>query len=59
MTIKQIRQKARTMGLKNINRHRKESLIRVIQEAEGNSPCFKGIHGCLEHACLWRDECQC
>jgi hypothetical protein len=58
MTVKQIREKARTLGVKNYARYDKERLIRVIQEMEGNSPCFKGICGCWEFGCLWRDECQ-
>jgi Rho termination factor, N-terminal domain len=58
MTVQQIRQKARKMGLKNITRYRKEHLIRAIQELEGNSPCFRGIHDCWEVGCLWREECQ-
>jgi hypothetical protein len=58
MTLKQVRQKARNVGVRNINQHRKEILIRVIQETEGNSPCFRNICGCQEQGCLWRDECQ-
>jgi hypothetical protein len=58
MTLKEIRDKARTVGVKNYTRIRKESLIRVIQEMEGNAPCFKGINNCGESGCLWRDECQ-
>jgi hypothetical protein len=58
MTLKEIRDKARIVGVKNYTRIRKESLIRVIQELEGNSPCFKGIANCGEFGCLWRDECQ-
>ncbi len=58
MKLKDIRSMARSMGIKNINRYRKENLIKVIQETEGNSPCFKGIYGCGETRCLWRHECQ-
>jgi hypothetical protein len=58
MTLKEIREKAKTVGIKNITRFKKETLIRAIQEGEGNSPCFKGIAGCGEQACLWRDQCQ-
>jgi hypothetical protein len=58
MTLKEIRDKARIVGVKNITRYRKETLIRAIQEVEGNSPCFKGIDACGEAACLWRDQCQ-
>ena len=58
MTLKEIRDKAKVVGVKNITRHRKETLIRPIQELEGNAPCFKGIPNCWEFQCLWRDECQ-
>lgn len=58
MTLKIVRDKARTLGIKNINQYRKEGLIRAIQEAEGNSPCFKNIPDCQIHACLWRNECR-
>jgi hypothetical protein len=58
MTLKQIREKARNIGVTNINRYRKENLIRIIQEIEGNSPCYKNIFNCWEFRCLWREECQ-
>jgi hypothetical protein len=58
MTLKEIRERARKVGLKNITRYRKESLIKAIQEMEGNSPCFKAIKPCGEGECLWRQECQ-
>ncbi|MDQ1238937.1 MAG: hypothetical protein QG577_1122 [Thermodesulfobacteriota bacterium] len=58
MTIKQVKEKARGLGIKNISRYRKENLIKVIQEVEGNSPCFKAIENCGESLCAWRNECQ-
>jgi hypothetical protein len=58
MTLKKIREKARTMGVKNISRYRKDNLIRVIQQVEGNSPCFKEIKDCREFGCLWRTDCR-
>jgi CMP-N-acetylneuraminic acid synthetase len=58
MTLKEIREKAKFVGIKNITRFKKENLIRVIQETEGNSPCFKEIHGCGELQCLWHEQCQ-
>ena len=58
MNLRQIREKAKALGVKNISRHRKKILIKVIQEVEGNSPCFKGIKDCGELACLWRSDCQ-
>jgi len=58
MTIKEIRNKAKITGVKNVTRYRKETLIRAIQTTEGNAPCFKEIDGCGEAKCLWRDQCQ-
>ncbi|MBI5250266.1 MAG: Rho termination factor N-terminal domain-containing protein [Desulfomonile tiedjei] len=58
MTLRKIREKARAIGVRNYTRYKKETLIRVIQEVEGNSPCFKGLCGCGEYGCLWREECQ-
>lgn len=58
MTLKQIRDKARVVGVKNYARYTKENLIRIIQQTEGNAPCFKDIPDCWEFGCLWREECQ-
>jgi hypothetical protein len=58
MTLQQVRLKARDLGVKNVSRFRKENLIRVIQEVEGNAPCFRNISDCCESGCLWREECQ-
>ena len=58
MTLKLVREKAKDLGIKNISRYRKEHLIRVIQEAEGNCACYKGIPDCQQSDCLWRAECQ-
>jgi hypothetical protein len=33
-------------------------LIRAIQVAEGNSPCYLQIYDCRVYDCLWRPECQ-
>jgi hypothetical protein len=38
MTLNQIRETARILGIKNYSRLRKTALIRAIQEREGNSP---------------------
>lgn len=58
MTLKIVRDMARTLRIKNINQYRKDTLIRAIQEAEGNSPCFRNIPDCQIHECLWRDACR-
>ena len=36
----------------------KEQLIREIQKAENNNPCFRTITNCAETGCLWYTECQ-
>lgn len=58
MTLKQIQEMAKTLGIKSVYRHRKDVLIRIIQQAEGNAPCFKSIDECGESVCLWREGCQ-
>lgn len=58
MTLQKLRQQAKTLGIKNVTRYRKEHLIKAIQETEGNSPCFKAIDRCGEFACAWREDCQ-
>lgn len=58
MTLKQIRVKAKDAGVKNITKYPKETLIKTIQQTEGNIPCFRGIMGCGETGCAWRTDCQ-
>ncbi len=58
MTLQEIRIKARGLGIKNISTFKKDALIRQVQQAEGNSPCFRGIENGGELDCAWRDECQ-
>ncbi len=60
MVVKDIRAKAREMGVKNYSKMPKTELIRAIQEKEGNAPCYQNnIADCQQHDCLWRPECQC
>ncbi|MFP3868819.1 MAG: Rho termination factor N-terminal domain-containing protein [Desulfobacteraceae bacterium] len=58
MNLKNIREMARSLGVKNYSRYRKDDLIRAIQEKEGNEPCFKRIDDCRVYDCLWRQDCQ-
>jgi hypothetical protein len=58
MTLTQIRDKARSLGVKNYSRLRKTELIRAIQEKEGNSPCYQTFSDCRQHDCLWMPDCQ-
>ncbi len=58
MTVKEIQTMAKNMGLK-VGRLKKAELIRKIQTAEGNIPCFgtERVHYCHEEMCLWRKDC--
>lgn len=58
MTVTEIRTMARNLGVKNYSRFNKADLIRAVQLAEGNSPCYRQISDCGELDCLWREECQ-
>ena len=58
MTVKDIREKARTLKVKNYARLSKEQLIRAIQAAEGNVDCYGKIADCGQMDCCWRDDCQ-
>jgi hypothetical protein len=57
MKIQEIRKIAKGMGLKVDAGISKQDLIREIQIAEGNSPCFKDIPECGITICLWREDC--
>jgi hypothetical protein len=58
MILKDIRDKARSLGVKNYSKLSKGNLIRAIQEKEGNSPCYQNIYDCRQDDCLWRPDCQ-
>ena len=57
MKMDEVRKRAKKLGLKTGGK-KKVDIIRAIQEAEGNAPCFKtGMDDCAEMDCCWRDEC--
>jgi hypothetical protein len=58
MRVTEIRVIARNLGVKNYSRLTKFDLIRAVQVAEGNSPCYQQISDCGEQDCLWREDCQ-
>ena len=58
MKVAEIRTMARHFRVKNYSRLNKADLIRAIQVAEGNSPCYEQIFDCRVYDCLWREECQ-
>ncbi|MEJ2695936.1 MAG: Rho termination factor N-terminal domain-containing protein [Candidatus Sulfobium sp.] len=57
MKEKDIREIAKKMGIR-IGKMKKPELIRAIQNAEGNIPCYatRG-HECDQINCLWREDC--
>jgi hypothetical protein len=57
MREQDIKEIARKMGVKS-GKMKKVELIRAIQKAEGNIPCFatRG-HECDQINCLWREDC--
>jgi len=57
MKMADIRRKAKELGVK-VQRLKKADLIRAIQTAEGNAPCFAtGRTECDQLACCWRKDC--
>jgi hypothetical protein len=58
MKLQEIKQIAKGMGISVSTGRSKEEVIRVIQTAEGNSPCYKTFSDCGIMDCLWRGDCQ-
>ncbi len=56
--VKELRILARELKVKNYSRMRKDQLVWAVQEAEGNTPCYKKISDCRVMDCLFRGECQ-
>lgn len=58
MNIDSIKEIAKKHNIKP-GKAKKSDLVRMIQQAEGNSPCFDtGYSGeCGQVACLWREDC--
>jgi hypothetical protein len=58
MTVKEIKVIARRMGLQ-AGKMKKAALIRTIQAAEGNNPCFQtgAMESCDQENCCWRSDC--
>lgn len=58
MKMGEVRAKAKELGVKAKANIKKDDLIRVIQAAEGNSPCFKTASGyCDQTGCCFRSLC--
>lgn len=60
MNMDKIRARAARLELRGVGKLRKGELVRRIQEAEGNNPCFGADWRatCGEAACCWREDCQ-
>ena len=57
MNMKEVRKRAADMGVRPQPR-RKADVIRAIQSAEGNTPCFAtGRSDCDQARCYWREDC--
>lgn len=58
MKIQDLRTIAKQKGV-NSARMNKGDIIRAIQEAEGNFPCFGSAYTgyCDQSECVWRPEC--
>jgi hypothetical protein len=59
MKVEQVRAIAGRMGIK-AGKMKKSELIRNIQQAEGNNPCFDtgNADRCGQQECLWREDCR-
>ena len=58
MTVKVIKTIAKKMGLQ-VNKMKKTDMVRYIQSAEGNTPCFQsGLTSCDQQNCCWRSDCM-
>ena len=55
MKMTEVREHAKRLGVKFLPK--KADLIRRIQEAESNEPCFGSKQKCSEADCCWRDDC--
>ncbi len=57
--LKEVQAMGKELGIK-VAGLKKAELIRKVQEAEGNFPCFQcegAADNCDENGCLWRSEC--
>ena len=57
MKVAEIKERAKGMNIKVTGKN-KTDIIRSIQAAEGNYPCFKTAEGhCDQYDCYWREDC--
>ena len=57
MKIADVKEKALELEVK-VSGMNKTKMIRAIQAAEGNYPCFKTARDyCDQRDCLWKEDC--
>ncbi|HXE96073.1 MAG TPA: Rho termination factor N-terminal domain-containing protein [Dongiaceae bacterium] len=58
MKLEEIKEIAKQHGIK-AGKLKKAELVRAIQSAERNDPCFETGHvsDCGQAGCLWRPDC--
>ncbi|MBF0274642.1 MAG: SAP domain-containing protein [Nitrospinae bacterium] len=57
MKLQEIKDKAKGLGIKT-SKIKKGDLVRSIQTAEGNIPCFESsVDYCDQKDCCWRPDC--
>ena len=60
MKMAEVQKKAKGLGLVPDKKIRKSDLIRSIQRAEGNTPCFgTAVANCPYLDCCFREDCDC
>ena len=59
MNLNEIKEIAKVHNIKT-GKARKQELVRAIQLAEGNEPCFASGYAaqCGQENCLWRKDCS-
>lgn len=59
MTLADIKSKAKDLGVKGYSKLTKPELVKAIQAAEGNSPCYQGeiASVCGIADCMWKEDC--
>nr|UWD63228.1 MAG: HeH/LEM domain protein [Bacteriophage sp.] len=56
-TIKEIQSIAKDRAVELPKKIKKADMIHILQEQEGNSPCY-ATKKCNDDVCLWYKDCQ-
>ncbi len=58
-SMSEVREIARLKGVLSVNQFKsKADLIRVIQLADEQEPCFNSGKDCCRELCMWADDCS-